>query len=112
MKKKLILGVLTAIILVVGGCFILFKLKDKEIVHHATEVATHYFKEHYDIELVITGYKVNPIYVNDEVGLSGHIKGNEEAFINLSLDYKDNYKFTGVNAPKWIIEKYNISVSK
>ncbi|MNN36709.1 hypothetical protein D3C81_1506140 [compost metagenome] len=50
--------------------------------------------------------------MNDEVVLSSHIKGDEEAFLSISLDYTDDYKLTGVSGAEWLIKKYNISVTK
>ncbi|MNL15879.1 hypothetical protein D3C87_1368920 [compost metagenome] len=112
MKKKIILGILAAIILVIGGYYVFIKLEDKEIARQATEVATHYFKDKYNLELIITDYQIYPSYVNDEVVLSSHIKGDEEAFLSISLDYTDDYKLTGVSGAEWLIKKYNISVTK
>ncbi|MNV34807.1 hypothetical protein D3C71_1262380 [compost metagenome] len=98
--------VIFIVILVIGGGYIQFRLKSKEISEKAIEAGTQYIKEKYNLEQVVTDYYIYPVYVSDQVSLSGFIKDHKDYHISLFIDYKDNYKIIDFMAPSIFYEKY------
>jgi len=62
---------------------------DKQaLFDEADPVAVDYFKERFDIEIVITDHKLLPTMAVSEVSVIGHVKDHEDQYFDLSYDYK------------------------
>lgn len=62
---------------------------DKQaLFDEADPVAVDYFKERFDIEIVITDHKLLPTMAVDKVSVIGHVKDHEDQTFNLKYDYK------------------------
>ncbi|MDP4095737.1 hypothetical protein OIN60_02895 [Paenibacillus sp. P96] len=64
---------------------------DKQaLFNEADPFAVDYFKEKFNIEIVITDHKLLPTMAVSEVSVIGHVKGHEDQKFNLTYDYKKN----------------------
>ncbi|MFB5676495.1 hypothetical protein ACE3NQ_29025 [Paenibacillus terreus] len=58
------------------------------LYNEADPVAVDYFKEKFNLEIVITEHKLLPTMAVSEVSVIGHVKDHEDQYFNLSYDYK------------------------
>ncbi|MDQ0087473.1 hypothetical protein J2T12_000867 [Paenibacillus anaericanus] len=98
-KLSFIILVVTALILLFGGCSIKSNNSDTnndEIIKKATEIGITYFKEQYNVEVEFTEFNVRPPWIERRVGLNGHIKGKEDQSVYLLIDYNTYEVVNGV----------------
>ncbi len=94
------------ILIILGGCGLNKTNSDKEeIKRKAEQVGIEYFKKNYDADVVFTEYKVMPSYIDNTVGIYGHIKGESEQSIFLMLNYRNFEVIDGI-VPEGFLERY------
>ncbi|WP_222861017.1 hypothetical protein [Paenibacillus ihumii] len=91
-------------ILIVGGCKSKEELKrEEEIRARAEQVGLKHFKDTYNLDVVFTGYKILPLYVNSTIFLKGYIAEEEEKKVDVSIDYM-TYEVTSAGLPEEYFE--------
>src|SRR5699024_12724214 len=90
MKKKLLI-ILSIIVLIIGGYFVLNEFKKKNLVNEAQGKAEEYLKENYDD---IESVQVTPDNYHFDLmgGLSVgvHINNNDELYFNITFPIEKN----------------------
>ncbi|OAB38426.1 hypothetical protein [Paenibacillus glacialis] len=71
---------------------------DKAIVKQATQVGVDYYHEQYDTDVVFTSHKIIPSNIASAVFLHGHVEGEKNNLIFISMDYI-NYKINSFKRP-------------
>ncbi|OAB38427.1 hypothetical protein [Paenibacillus glacialis] len=72
---------------------------DKAIVKQATQVGVDYYHEQYDTDVVFTSHKIIPSNIASAVFLDGHVKGEKDNLISISMDYR-TYEIKGYMPPE------------
>src|SRR5699024_6131732 len=90
MKKKLLI-VLSFIVLIIGGYFLLNEFKKKQIVDEAQGKAEEYLKENYDdiesVQVTPDNYHFDPM---GGLSVGGHINNNDELYFNITFPIEKN----------------------
>jgi len=71
---------------------------DKAIVKQVTQVGVDYFHEQFATDVVFTSHQIIPSYINSSIALNGHVKGEKNNIISISMDYR-TYEITGHKRP-------------
>ncbi|OAB38430.1 hypothetical protein [Paenibacillus glacialis] len=66
---------------------------DKAIVKQATQVGVDYYHEQYATDVVFTSHQIMPSYISNTIFLHGHVKGEKDNLIFISIDY-ETYEIT------------------
>ncbi|MEF2968552.1 hypothetical protein V3851_22275 [Paenibacillus sp. M1] len=93
MKKEYFVkvGYFILILMLLGGCGLSKSSQEKELIRSkAKAVGIEYFKQNYNVDIVITEVKVMPSYIDITVGVYGHIKGEKDQHVFLMLE-RPNY---------------------
>jgi len=72
---------------------------DKAIVKQATQVGVDYYYEQYDTDVVFTSHKIMPSNIDTAIFLDGHVKGEKDNLISISIDYR-TYEIFGYMPPE------------
>lgn len=72
------------------------KAAEQEIQTKAEKVAVQYFKTEKRWKVEVDEVKISPITGADAVFVYGHIAGNKNKKVSVTVDYKNNYKVVGV----------------
>ncbi|WP_405155381.1 hypothetical protein [Paenibacillus sp. FSL K6-0108] len=103
-KKILIISIallLLSVLLV--GCSNTIPNQGK-IIEEATQVGQKYFIDEYSTEVEFTDHKFMPKDLSHNIGLSGHVKSNEDTEITILIDY-DTFRVQNAIVPKELLNK-------
>src|SRR5699024_12417775 len=89
MKKKLLI-ILSIIVLIIGGYFVLNELKKKHLVSEAQEKAEEYVMENYEdvesVQITHDNYRITPM---GTIGEGGHINNEDKLYFYVTFLLKN-----------------------
>ena len=82
------IALIIMVTLILGGCSNMKESEKQALYQEAESSVVQYFKQKYELDVVITSKELLPEMAVSQIGLKGHVKDHEDQSFGISYDYK------------------------